>query len=242
MQHKSLLSWNTVNIPRIKNKDIQEYKLENLDENGSYIGIIDSRNQDNASIKTCFGISNPVSENEFDSDILSDKNDKKQFIKLISSQLKRKNINITRIYSGKKDGFSAAKFHELCDNKGATISLISNDLNAIFGGYTSESWTSPSSFYKYKSDLTSFLYQFKPNLNIFDKKDEDGNHIFHYSTYMITFGDGYDLKISNDCHQNNESYTYPTTFEFNTKDLCGGIKPKGQQNFRVINIEVFVVE
>jgi hypothetical protein len=44
------------------------------------------------------------------------------------------------LYKGTRDGFKASKFHELCDNKGSTLTLIKSDQNKIFGGYTSVGW------------------------------------------------------------------------------------------------------
>lgn len=41
------------------------------------------------------------------------------------------------LYRGTRDTFKAAKFHELCDNKGATISIIKSKCGKVFGGYTS---------------------------------------------------------------------------------------------------------
>jgi hypothetical protein len=45
------------------------------------------------------------------------------------------------LYKATRDGFKISKFHELCDNKGATISFIkSKDHNKIFGGFTPIGW------------------------------------------------------------------------------------------------------
>ena len=45
-----------------------------------------------------------------------------------------------RIYSAEADGWTAAKFHELCNGKGATLVLIESEHGCIFGGYTELSW------------------------------------------------------------------------------------------------------
>ena len=49
------------------------------------------------------------------------------------------------LYRGSRDGFTAGVFHEKCDKKGETITIIRNEDNGqknIFGGYSSKSWLS----------------------------------------------------------------------------------------------------
>ena len=46
------------------------------------------------------------------------------------------------LYSAEDDGWTAAKFHELCDGKGSTLVLIESEHGCIFGGSTSYSWAS----------------------------------------------------------------------------------------------------
>lgn len=45
------------------------------------------------------------------------------------------NKHATLLYSGSRDGFSAAKFHKLCDNEGETITIVKSTTGYIFGGY-----------------------------------------------------------------------------------------------------------
>ena len=47
-----------------------------------------------------------------------------------------------RCYQATEHKCSALKFHELCDNKGPTVTLVRSKEN-VFGGYTDKSWTSP---------------------------------------------------------------------------------------------------
>lgn len=47
------------------------------------------------------------------------------------------------LYRGSRDGQRSSKFHELCDNKGPTVTLIKVVITGakyIFGGYTDQSW------------------------------------------------------------------------------------------------------
>jgi hypothetical protein len=60
------------------------------------------------------------------------------------------------IYKASRDGYTAAKFHSLCDNKGPTLNLIKSEHNKIFGGYTSINWGYNTS--SYKPDDKAFIF------------------------------------------------------------------------------------
>ncbi len=51
--------------------------------------------------------------------------------------------------------FSAEKFHNLCDNKGPSLTLIQTTNGNIFGGFTSASWESSGIF---KFDKDAFIF------------------------------------------------------------------------------------
>ena len=53
--------------------------------------------------------------------------------------------------------FEASKFHELCDGKCRTVTLITTSTGNICGGFTSVSWASDDS-YKYATDKEAFLF------------------------------------------------------------------------------------
>ncbi|XP_061167731.1 interferon-induced protein 44-like isoform X1 [Saccostrea echinata] len=48
--------------------------------------------------------------------------------------------NFALLYKVSRDGGSAKKFHELCDNKGPTVTVFYNKDNNVYGGYLSETW------------------------------------------------------------------------------------------------------
>ena len=53
------------------------------------------------------------------------------------------------LYRGSVHGMTATAFHERCDNKGATLTLIRADVDGrvcVFGGFTSMSWSSVGKF------------------------------------------------------------------------------------------------
>lgn len=64
-------------------------------------------------------------------------------------------FKLERLYKGSDHCFSAKKFHQLCDNKGPTLTVVKSCVGNIFGGYASISWTTIT---KYHSDPKSFLF------------------------------------------------------------------------------------
>ena len=70
------------------------------------------------------------------------------------------------LWRGSRDGFGSMVFHNLCNNKGKTLTLIRTKRGGVFGGYTDVPWSSnlqepyvPSSGYGY-FELSSSSYLF----------------------------------------------------------------------------------
>uniref|UniRef100_A0A8W8M3R3 TLDc domain-containing protein n=1 Tax=Magallana gigas TaxID=29159 RepID=A0A8W8M3R3_MAGGI len=83
------------------------------------------------------------------------------------------------LYKISRDGGSAEKFHELCDNKGPTVTIFYNTDNNVYGGYLSRSWQRSGGWI---TDGSSFLFQLysnrKWNPNMFEVKDTESNVYF----------------------------------------------------------------
>ena len=97
------------------------------------------------------------------------------------------------LYRGSRDGFDAAKFHQLCDNKVPTITLIKSVKGLIFGGYSSIDWA--SNVNNYKSAPGSFLF----SLNKKTKHEiyQNQHHaIYLHNDYGPRIGGGHDIYIS----------------------------------------------
>ncbi|KAK8797594.1 hypothetical protein WA158_005940 [Blastocystis sp. Blastoise] len=119
--------------------------------------------------------------------------------------------------------WKASEFHKYCDNQGETVTLIkhigrNNHIN-IFGGYTNQSWDSSSDW---KHHSKEYLFTLSNEYDIPPTKYDytDYNKKFGIrclSSYGPTFGGGGDIYISNDCHNNNNSYCYASRYsEVNT--------------------------
>ncbi|XP_062590729.1 interferon-induced protein 44-like [Saccostrea cucullata] len=77
--------------------------------------------------------------------------DKKQLSEWIG-----KDCHFKLLYKISRDGCTPQKFHELCDNKGPTVTIFYNTDNNVYGGYASESWKSEGEWY---TDKNSFLFK-----------------------------------------------------------------------------------
>ena len=175
----------------------------------------------------------------FDTDILSE-NDKYNLMEILCKQLNNIQTKLNRIYKGKPN---AKKFHELCDNNGSTVTIIKNDFNTVFGGYTSISWTSPARRTETHSDPDAFLFQLHPNIKIFSLHEKDDNKaVRHNASYLIGFGSGSDLLVK---HTNTGRGTFAGAASYTMKkpsDLVGGSsKSEFRVWFKVENMETFQV-
>ena len=117
------------------------------------------------------------------------------------------------IFRGTRDGMTSSVFHNKCDNKGESITLIKNEKGNIFGGYASISWTSPSS-YKYYSAPESFIFTFSNIYNTEPTKfpsKNDKKEVCYDSGYGPCFGDGDDLGVYGDMINNGGRSNFPKT-------------------------------
>ena len=145
----------------------------------------------------------------------------------ICKHLKKKEIKFIQRFNASKDGDSAKKFHEKCDNIGPNISIVKTKDNLIFGGFTVNNW-SPQDMVK-KDDLAFlFNYQTKKIHNI--TKGE--NAIYCFNNVLINFYNnkgGYSTlylndncfnRCSNTCQIKDSSYTnFIKDYELNNGNL-----------------------
>ena len=64
------------------------------------------------------------------------------------------------LYRGSRDGFNASAFHTTCNGKNNTVTIILDDLNYVFGGYTALEWKSD---YTYGNDIAAFIFSLRQN-------------------------------------------------------------------------------
>ena len=86
----------------------------------------------------------------------------------LESLLKGKQLQL--LFRATRDGWRYYEFHDRCDNKGPTLTLIKTVEGRVCGGYTSVSWDTRRS---YKTDSESYLFTLNPN-HTFVVKQPDG--------------------------------------------------------------------
>lgn len=64
------------------------------------------------------------------------------------------------LYKISRDGCSAPTFHQKCNGQGATVTVLYNTNNTVYGGYLSQSWHSNSA---YINDPNAFLFRLQYN-------------------------------------------------------------------------------
>lgn len=114
------------------------------------------------------------------------------------------------LYKASRDGWSPQKFHQLCDNKGATYTrAIIND-GRVLGAYTSLSWS--STVQNYQNDTTAFLYDGTTKFPSTNGTWGSGVYAtYTNNSYYPTFGGGHDMYIWGEQNMYNNAYTFRTT-------------------------------
>jgi hypothetical protein len=101
-------------------------------------------------------------------------------------------MRLTLLYKGSRDGFNAAKFHALCDNKGPTLTAIQPNAtqHLVIGGCTRNSWTRSTN---YSPSAKNFLWQNTETSKKLYKLEtsQTSNHCYNGANYGPTFGSGY---------------------------------------------------
>jgi hypothetical protein len=145
-------------------------------------------------------ITKTFGSNNFDSTIITMKHAEllSKWIDKLEITDKIKNLyEFNLIFRGSRDGFTPEKFHELCDNKSRTVTIIKvKDSDEIIGGYNPIEWKSEFGFGNSKD---SFIFSLINKENFIDyilsRIQNEKQAINYYSRYGPSFGNG-DLIIS----------------------------------------------
>ena len=160
----------------------------------------------------------------------------------IFTMFEAKKINSCKlIFRASRDGFRFEKFHQLCDEKGPTVTLVKSQKGFFFGGFNTISWSSRVG--KYKPAEGNFLF------SLTQKSKHEIYQNSQYAVYLTKdygprFGGGADLHISTNCNQNESSYsnlghTYKSPYQYDTDKSKNYLA--GSYNFRVEDYEVFSI-
>lgn len=133
------------------------------------------------------------------------------------------------IFKASKDGFRVKDFHNYCDGKDNTLTLVKTKTGRRFGGFTDQKWDQSGS---YKSGSNGFLFSldFK---EIYYNKDSSYN-ILGNSSYGPYFGD--DFYIGDNCNSGYNSTDKSNNY-YNTNSKTYALA--GFNNFVVEDYEVY---
>ena len=145
------------------------------------------------------------------------------------------NLEFELLYRLSENGEEFSKFHELCDNKGPTLSLFHlNDENKI-GIYTPLSWDS-NSFWK--NDIETFIFSLNKNKK-YKKLEKDMSILCKKNCGIYVYGLG---NQDNNCNSMKEIIYYPITMK-KVFDNFSDILPNDMKtkSFTLKELEVFKV-
>ena len=76
------------------------------------------------------------------STLIQDLKDREWILKQVQGKSDQPVPTLTLLYRGSKDGFRPVDFHNKCDNKGPSLTIIKSKAGKVFGGYTRQHWES----------------------------------------------------------------------------------------------------
>jgi len=170
-----------------------------------------------------------------ESGIIHTAEDATLLISWISEVYEGKNILLKLLWKATRDGFEADTFHQRCDDKGATLSIVKSDKNKIFGGLATMSWKAN----RFVHDSSAFIFSLTHKTN-HDKQVDKFNSMYSLPAYGPTFGAEYDIYIAN--NRNKEACSTSNPHAYNLTTPGNEIKYYAKsRNFLVIEIEVYVL-
>ena len=140
-----------------------------------------------------------------------------------------------KLLRGTRDGMSADAFHNKCNNRGPTITLIKNEKGYIFGGYSAIEW---NNYGNYKSASASFIFTLTNMYDIAPTKFNNSDtsySIYDASNYGPTFGGGHDIMVQ----FSSGNYTnFPSSYSF----MFGRAKENKFTESNRINVKIFLIK
>ena len=152
--------------------------------------------------------------------------------KLFKDWLNNRKFKSELLFRKSRDGSKPEDFHNKCDNKGNTITIIETTKGYIFGGYTELQWDKSNSF---KKDKSTFVFSLNNKTKYLPRNNNDT--IYCSSSYGSVFGCsqadiawGYFNLNKGECYKDKTS-----TF------LSELILTNGDKNWETKEVEVFKI-
>jgi len=165
---------------------------------------------------------------------------------LLSDDLKKKvtewvpQKKFSLLYKAMRDGFDANDFHQKCDNKGPTITVIQSQGGYLFGGYTSQSWESKGGW---KDDPAAFIFTLTNPHSLpptqYPILPGNTRATYYNPSQCAAFGGGHDIGVYPASHHTRSYTFFPGSF----RDTTGKGKETftGAYNFTATDVEVYSV-
>jgi hypothetical protein len=155
------------------------------------------------------------------------------------------------LYRGTRDGFGSRDFHEKCDSRYPTVTILQTRENGpfssrVFGGYTRQMWDSVSGYKKELGTIDGFLFNLRGTHSGKPKRyrlSDKEKAIYCNAGYGPTFGSGHDLHVCDQCQTVNNSYTNCSA-SYTATDTSQPDEDhflNGTRTFYVDEIEVFQI-
>ncbi|XP_076099527.1 interferon-induced protein 44-like [Mytilus galloprovincialis] len=150
----------------------------------------------------------------------------------------------TLLYKASRDGCTETAFHNTCNNKGPTVTVLCNTDNFVYGGYTSVSWKSCGN---YQNDGSAFLFRLYHNgkwkpvrMPVMNAQhaiyDHSSNGPVFGASDLNTFSST--INFDGTCFPLNGSASFGKSYTMNGENY----NSIANGHLRVKDIEVYVVE
>jgi hypothetical protein len=140
-----------------------------------------------------------------------------------------------------RNGFQASDFHNACDNKGPTLTIIHTTHGYTFGGYSPISWDSSNN---YKTHPDCFIFTLTNPHGIpptkYTLKPGDTKAVKGEPNSGVIFGSGHDIHVYSNSHaESTSNTTFPESYVDTTGKGNGTFT--GSRYFTAKEIEVYSV-
>ncbi|KAF2075158.1 hypothetical protein CYY_003548 [Polysphondylium violaceum] len=167
-----------------------------------------------------------------------------------------KSTQFELLYRASEHSFSISSFHEICDNKGPTITIIETTKGDIFGGYNSTSWNGANGTRGYfGGNDKCFIFTLVNKNNIkptMYKNNSNQRYVYNHNICGPSFGDDisiYQQDSSEDGTQDKgfESIIGEQSFPCDYSDTLDGngegkLTLTQSERFTIKDYEVFKVQ
>lgn len=165
--------------------------------------------------------------------LITTNEDFKFFSKNINNNAK---ISYELLYKASIDGEAASVFHSLCDEKGASITVVKVLNGSKCGGFTPLSWKTNGCWQKDPS-LRSFVCNLD-NKTKFNLR-ENYNHALDFHDNKLSCFGGYTLQLTDNNLSNKNGICQACDYQIQSPTDLIGIN---DSNFQAVDIEIFLVK